>query len=490
MKSLRVLPALVCAGLVSACSFAPKYHTPDLPMPKEFTVTASDSTVADRWWTAFNDAALDSLVDEALRNNQDLAAAAARVEQARAIAGVAKSALYPELNVTGVASRTQLPEGTAVGRDNPANFFGLLGNISYELDFWGKLRNANKAARNAMLATEEGRRNVELSMISAVINTYFDLLATDRQLAVSRSTSDSRKESARLQRLRYEAGSISQLDLSQAEAELAAAEATVPVFERNARQTENALCVLVGRVGGSIERGKDGAEIDSIASPNIPVGLPSKLIARRPDVLGAEYALIGANANIGAARANYLPSIGLTGLAGWESTDLSQLITKHTDAWQISGNILQNIFAPGKVQRQVDLAWGDYRETLANYIRSVQQGFADVEDALVARRTNVLIRAAEDREVASRDTARKLAQIRYDAGESSYIEVLDAQRQLFQAQLLQAQARNIELSAFVQLYQALGGGFQTDEIIKQRQHIAGEAPQETRPGTQEHTQEH
>jgi outer membrane protein TolC len=154
--------------------------------------------------------------------------------------------------------------------------------------------------------------------------------------------------------------------------------------------------------------------------------------------------------------------------------------------WQISGNILQNIFAPGKVQRQVDLAWGDYRETLANYIRSVQQGFADVEDALVARRSNVLIRAAEDREVASRDTARKLAQIRYDAGESSYIEVLDAQRQLFQAQLLQVQARNIELSASVQLFQALGGGFQSDEIIKQRQHIAGEAPKETRPGVTEH----
>ena len=485
MKSLRVVPALVCAGLFSACSFAPKYHQPELPMPKEFSVAATDTTISDTWWTSFNDATLNGLVDEALKNNQDLAAAAARVEQARAIAGVAKSALYPEVFVTGNGSRTQLPDNTAVGRDNPANFFSLLGNISYELDFWGKLRNANKAARNQMLSTEEGRRNVELSMISTVMTTYFDLLAIDRQLAVSRSTLDSRKESARLQRLRYEAGSISQLDLSQAEAELAASEAAVPVFERNQRQTENALTVLVGRIGGRIERGQDGTAIDSIAAPEIPVGVPSTLIARRPDVLGAEYALIGANANIGTARANYLPSIGLTAFGGWESTDLSQLITKQTDVWQISGNVLQNIFAPGRVQRQVDLSWGIYRETLANYISAVQNGFADVENALVARRTNVLIREAEDREVASRDTARRLAQIRYDAGESSYIEVLDAQRQLFQAQILQSQARSNELGAFVQLFQALGGGFQTDEMIKQRNRIAGEAPEATRPGTQE-----
>jgi multidrug efflux system outer membrane protein len=486
MKSLRVVPALVCAGLVSACSFAPKYHTPDLPMPKEFSVAASDTTISDRWWTEFKDPRLTALVDEALKNNQDLAAAAARVEQARAIAGVAKSALYPELTAVGTASRTQLPDNTAVGRENPANFFSLLGNISYELDFWGKLRNANKAARNQMLSTEEGRRNVELSMISGVITTYFDLLANDRAFAVSRSTLDSRKESARLQRLRYEAGSISKLDLSQAEAELAAAEAAVPVFERNSRQIENALSVLVGHVGGNIERPKDGSELDSIASPNIPVGLPSKLIARRPDVMAAEYAMIGANANIGAARANWLPSIPLTAYGGWQSTDLSQLINTHTDAWQIAGSAIQNIFAPGRTQRQVDLAWGQYRETLAGYISAVQNGFADVENALVARRTNVLIRSAEDREVAARDEARRLAQIRYDAGESSYIEVLDAQRQLFQAQLLQAQARSNELSAFVQLYQALGGGFQTDELVKQRQHIAGEAPKETRPGVQEH----
>ncbi len=486
MKSLRVVPALVCAGLVSACSFAPKYHRPEPPMPKEFSVAATDSTISDRWWTSFNDATLTALVDEALKNNQDLAAAAARVEQARALAGVAKSALYPELAVVGDASRTQLPEGTAVSRDNPANFFDLLGTISYELDFWGRLRNANKAARNQMLSTEEGRRNVELSMISGVINTYFDLLANDRALAVSRSTLDSRRESVRLQRLRYEAGSISQLDLSQAEAELAAAEAATPVFERNVRQIENALNVLVGRVGGTIARSNDGSGLDSIASPQIPVGLPSLLIARRPDVMSAEFAMIGANANIGAARANYLPNISLTGYGGWQSDDLSQLITKHTDVWQAAGSVFQTIFAPGRTQRQVDLAWGQYRETLANYIRSVQQGFADVEDALVARRSNVLIRAAEDREVAARETARRLAQIRYDAGESSYIEVLDAQRQLFQAQILQAQARSNELSAFVQLYQALGGGFQTDQMIKQRQHVAGEAPAQTRPGVTEH----
>jgi multidrug efflux system outer membrane protein len=483
MKSLRVLAALTCVGMISACSFAPKYERPEPPMPQAFTAAASDSTIPDRWWTLFNDASLDSLVDEALAKNQDLAAAAARVEQSRAIAGVAKAALYPEITASGSASRTQIPDtqlSTAAGRENPFNSFDLLGNISYELDFWGKLRNANKAARNQMLASEEGRRNVELSLISDVITTYFDILSQDRALSVSLDTQDSRRESVRLQRLRYEAGAISQLDLSQAEAELAATEATVPVFERDIRQTENRMAVLLGRVGGSIDRDKGGTAIDSIASPNIPVGLPSMLIARRPDVMSAEYAMIGANANIGAARALYLPSIGLTGYGGWESDDLSKLIMKDTDVWQAGLSVFQTIFAPGRTQRQVDLAWGQYRETLANYVGSVQTAFADVEDALVARRSNVLIRAAEDREVTARDTARRLAQIRYDAGESSYIEVLDAQRQLFQAQILQAQARRNELAAFVQLFQALGGGWQTDEQNKARYRVAGEAPEQTR----------
>lgn len=482
MKSLRVAAALVCAGLISACSFAPKYHKPDLPVPQQFadTTASADSIQAD-WWTLFGDTTLNALVEEALANNQDLAAAAARVEQARAIAGVAKSALYPEINVQGSGSRTQIPGrqfAPGAGAENPFNSFDLLGTISYELDFWGKLRNANKAARNEMLATEEGRRNVELTLISDVIITYFDLLSLDRQLAISRATLASRQEAVRLQTLRYEAGSISQLDLSQAQAELAATEATVPVFERQMRAAENLLAVLLGRLGGSVARGENGDRIDAIASPEVPVGLPSELIARRPDVMSAEFAMIGANANIGAARAAYLPSIALTGYGGWQSDDLSRLITKDTDVWQASVGVFQTIFAPGRTQRQVDLAWGLYRETLADYIRSVQIAFADVDDALVARRTNLLIRQAEDREVAARQTAQDLSQIRYDAGESSYLEVLDAQRQLFQAQLLRAEARRSELAAFVQLFKALGGGWETEEEMKARMRVAGEEPED------------
>ena len=487
MKSLRVGAAVACAGLFAACSFAPKYNRPDLPLPDQFAdTTAASETIRADWWTLFGDTTLNALVEEALRNNQDLAAAAARVEQARAIAGVAKAALYPEINVQGSASRTQIPGtqfSTAPGAENPFNSFDLLGTISYELDFWGKLRNANKAARNEMLATEEGRRNVGLTLISDVITTYFDLLSLDRALAVARSTLESRQESVRLQNLRYEAGSISQLDLSQAQAELAATEATVPVFERQMRAAENRMAVLLGRIGGSVARGENGDRIDAVVSPEIPVGLPSELIARRPDVMSAEFAMIGSNANIGAARAAYLPSISLTGFGGWQSDELSQLITKNTDVWQASVGVFQTIFAPGRTQRQVDLAWGLYRETLANYIRSVQSAFAEVQDALVARRANVLIREAEDREVAARTTALELSQIRYDAGESSYIEVLDAQRQLFQAQILQAQARSNELAAFVQLFKSLGGGWESEDQMKARYRIAGEAPEETRPNT-------
>jgi multidrug efflux system outer membrane protein len=260
----------------------------------------------------------------------------------------------------------------------------------------------------------------------------------------------------RLQQIRYDAGTISQLDLSQAQAELFATEATVPVLEREVRLTENRLAVLLGRIGGSIARGDS---IEAISSPAIPVGLPSELIARRPDVLAAEHFLIATNADIGVARAAYLPSISLTGYGGWESDDLSKLIMEDTDIWQASIGVFQNIFAPGRTQRQVDLAWGRHRETLANYIKSVQVAFAEVEDALVSRRSSTLIRTAEDGEVAARSNALELAQIRYDAGDSSYIEVLDAQRQLFQAQLLQVAARRGELNSSVLLFKALGGGW-------------------------------
>ena len=456
MKSLRITIALLSTLGLAACSFAPKYERPDLPMPETYSVAASTDTIPLDWWTLFGDTTLNALVEEALAANQDLAAAAARVEQARAIAGVAKSELYPVITAGGSGSRTQIAERTAGAAENPFNSFDLIGAISYELDFWGKLRNASKAARNEMLATAEGRRNVELAVTADVVSTYFDLLSFDRQLMVARSTLASRRDAVRLQQLRYDAGAISQLDLAQAQAELASTEATVPVFEREMRQTENRLGVLLGRIGGSVVRGDS---LDAIGAPEVPVGLPSEIIARRPDVLAAEYRMIASNANIGVARSAYLPSIALTGYAGWESNDLSALIMKNTDIWSASVSVFQNIFAPGRTKRQVELAWGLQRETLADYIKSVQVAFAEVEDALVARRTSVTVREAEDRELAARTRAMELAQIRYDAGDSSYIEVLDAQRQLFQAQLLRTAARRGELHSSVLLFKALGGGW-------------------------------
>jgi multidrug efflux system outer membrane protein len=456
MKLLPVSIAVLSTVGFAACSFAPDYHRPDLPMPESYSATASADTIPLDWWTLFGDTTLNAMIEEALFANQDLAIAAARVEQARAIAGVAKARLYPEITAQGSANRTQITQGAAGGRENPFNSFDLIGVISYELDFWGKLRNASKSAREELLATEEGRRNVELAVVADVASTYFDLLAFDRQLAVSRSTLAARRESVRLQQLRYNAGTISQLDLSQAEAELAATEATEPVIEFGLRQTENRLAVLLGRIGGVVVRGDS---LDTVGSPEVPVGLPSELITRRPDVLAAEHLMIASNANIGVARAAYLPSISLTGYGGWESDDLSKLIMQDTDIWQASIGVFQNIFAPGRTQRQVDLAWGLHRETLAGYIKSVQVAFAEVEDALVGRRTSVTAREAEDREVAARARALELAEIRYDAGDSSYIEVLDAQRQLFQAQLLQAAAQRGELNSSVFLFKALGGGW-------------------------------
>ncbi len=457
------LAALAALPLAACTALGPDYSRPELPLPGSYSAAApAEAALPDRWWGLFGDPTLDRLVTEALGANQDLAAAAARVEEARALAGIARADRYPTVAGTVTGSRTRLSKETLnlppeVVIPLEIDRYRAAANISYELDFWGRLRRLAEAARAELLASEEGRRNVELALVSEVTAAYFDLLAFDHQLAIVRETLGSRGESVRLQRLRFEHGTISELDLAQAEAELAATEATVPALERAVRQTEDRLAVLLGRIGGTVER---GGALSGVAPPEVPVGLPSALLARRPDVLAAEQRLAAANARIGAARAAYFPSISLTGYAGTESAELASLFASGTGVWQAALGLVEPIFNAGRTRRQVEAARARERQALAAYTKAVQSAFAEVEDALVARRTGAEERAVLARQVEALTRARRLAGLRYEAGESSYLEVLDAERSLFRAELELSRARRSELDAAVDLMRALGGGWE------------------------------
>lgn len=457
------LTVTAAAVLLGGCaSLRTKYERPAVALPDAYSQTGPAGTaIPDAWWKLFGDSNLDRLVDEALGANQDLAAAAARVEEARALAGFARAEQFPVVDAGGSASRTrfsnasgQFPPGVPLEFDA----FRLTASVSYEFDFWGRYRRATEAARAELLATEEGRRNVRLALAADVATAWFDLLSLDRQLAIARETLGTRGESVRLQNARYDAGTISELDLAQAQSEVASTEATVPALTRAIRQTENRLNVLLGRIGGTHDH--TGTNLEAPTLPEVPAGLPSQLLARRPDLVAAEQRLIAADARIGIARAAYFPSISLTGYAGSESTDLADLFSSGTGIWQAALGVLQPIWNAGRTRRQVEAATAREKQAEAAYQKAIQTAFAEVEDALIARSTGIEEREARARQVEALGRARNLADIRYDAGESSYFEVLDAQRSQFVAQITWTQARRDELVAAVALFKALGGGWE------------------------------
>jgi len=468
--------SLVRAGLLaglavlsSAClTLGPQYRRPEIAMPQAFPGAApatntAPAAIADAWWKEFQDPALDALVDEALRANQDLVAAAARVEEARALYGESRSDRFPQVTAGLSASRSKLSAQTSQlppTADLTTSRVHASGDLSFELDFWGRLARASEAARAELVASEEGRREVRTGLIADVVTAYLDLRTFDRQLAVTRQTVDSRTEAVRLQRVRFDAGTISELDLAQAQAELAVSEAAAPDLERLVRQAEDRLAVLLGRIGGSIERsGEVAAGTLALTLPEVPAGLPSDLLTRRPDVAAAEQRLVASHARVAVARAGYFPSISLTGSLGSESRELSELFKAGTGIWSAAAGLLQPIFQAGKVTRQVEAARARERQALAAYAKTLQTAFAEVSDALAARSGGSAQRAALEREVEALGRALHLAQLRYEAGDSSYLEVLDAERALFRGQLDLAAARRSELAAAVTLFKALGGGW-------------------------------
>ena len=450
---------LIAATLALTACLGEPYRRPDLAVPSQYRFApAQPQGVADTaWWGTFADPSLDALVTEALASNQDLRIAAARVDQFQGAKVTTRAPLFPTVGYagsTGRESRSELVYGP--GADDARSFSSAGFTAGWEIDVWGRVRNLTAAADADWRASEADRRAAVLAVVGAVVSGYVTLLSLDDQLATSERTLAGRRQALDVFEKRYKGGVISKVELSQARSQYEVAAAAVPVLRQQIAQQENALSVLVGRNPGPITRGRALMEL---GTPVVPTGLPSELLTQRPDVVSAELSLVAANARVSAARALYFPSISLTGLLGVASLDLDELFDDGSSTWNYQGSITGPIFQGGSVLGVNRQAEAQRRQLLANYDKVVQRAFADVDDALIATQMSTERTSAQRRQVeALRDYAR-LARKRFEGGYSSYLEVLDAETSLFNAELLYSQGQRERLLAHVNLYKALGGGW-------------------------------
>ena len=450
--------------LTASCTLGPDYVRPEVPVPehwREIATPEQDSLANTPWWELFQDPQLVELIKIALAENQDLKIAVERIEEARALYGFVHADMYPHVDAQASASvvqvsRTGIPP-LPKPIDNQGSLYTLAGTAYWELDFFGRIRRASEAELRQMYAVEEARRGVVLTLVADVARTYVELRDLDRRLEISRSTVESRVRYVELARDRFEGGLTSELDMRQAEAELYRTTSQVHEFELAVVQKENELSALLGRNPGDLARGRTLAEV---AVPDaVPAGLPSALLERRPDVRQAEEQLASANARIGEAKALLYPNISLTGAFGFESSDLGDLLKSPAQSWSLSANLLQPIFNAGQNQRRVEVAESQQRQALYGYERSVLLACRDVEDSLVGLRQSGLLRASERQRVAAERKVLELAELRYRGGVAAYLEVLDAQRSLFDAELSEASTVRDQWVSLIQLYKALGGGW-------------------------------
>ncbi len=469
----RALAGAALTLLLAGCTVGPGYQRPELAAPENhrtLTTAAEAESLADLpWWEVFQDPVLHELINEALASNYDLRIAAARVEEARARAGVAKSFLYPELNLTAgygvneASLTTDPPQATSGDRryENVNASFVL----SWEIDLFGRLRRQNESAMAVFLATDEARQGVVLTLVADVATSYFALRTLDLDLEIARRTLELNDETVKLYRDRLVGGVSNKLEVNQAIATRARTAAAIPELERQIAAQENLLSLLLGRNPGPIPRGT--ALTDQYLQPVVPAGLPSALLDRRPDVRQAEQLLVSANADVGAAKALFYPTISLTGLFGGASSDLTNLADRQSQVWSIGAGLFQPLFQAGRIRRNYEAAQAAFEQALAQYMKTAQNAFREVADSLVAIDKLQLVRVEQETGVAALQEASDLARARYDQGLSSYFEVLLADEQLFAAELDLAKTRYGQLDAVVQLYRALGGGWQQPEQAEQ-----------------------
>jgi len=450
--------------LLTGCAVGPNYKRPSVTVPGSYRGLAPDSgteTITslgdEKWWTIFQDEQLQALIREALTQNYDVRIAATRVLQAQAVLGITRADQFPTITGGASASSVGIPRTKNLpGFETSSNQVNL--SLFWELDFWGKYRRATEAARANLLATEWGQKAVVSSLVSNVASAYFELLELDAEMEISRRTLASRKDSLRLVEIRAKGGATSLLDVRQSEQLVYTAAASIPDLERRIEQQENLISILVGRNPGPVIRGKPLVENPLL--PVVPAGLPSSLLARRPDIQSAEQQLVAANAQIGVAKAAYFPQITLTAVGGYQSSALTGLFSGPAGFWSFGGQLLQPIFTGGSIRSNVRLTEAQQQEAVLIYQQSIQQAFREVSDSLVAYRKNQKFRAQQELLTASAQDATRLSGVRYAGGVTSYLEVLDSDTRYFDAQFGLAQAQFNERLALVQLYNALGGGWQ------------------------------
>jgi len=446
--------------LAPACKLGPDYRRPVIDSPEAFTAGPGETSLANvEWWDIFQDPVLRESIETALAENKDLLAAAWRVDEARAQLGFVKSQMYPSFGFQATAERTS-PSDEAIGfLFDDFNNFAAGAGVSWEADLWGKFRRSNESARSELFATEWGRRALIVSLVSEVARAYFLLRDLDARLEIAMHTLDSRRDSTELIRNRFEGGIVSELDVRQAEIEEETAAVAVPAFERRITQVENALSVLLGRNPGPIARGAE--LVDQRLPDEPPVGLPSELLRRRPDVMQVEELLHAQMARIGVAQALRWPSLSLTGFLGLQSQELSDFISGGT--WNVGAGLVSPLFEFGKNKRRVEVERARTEQAILGYEATVLDAFREVEDSLIAIRTLREEHGARVRQLSSAQEARRLSRARYDGGVTSYLEVLDIERSLFQSELDASRTLQEHLSAIVDLYAALGGGWDPNE---------------------------
>jgi len=466
----KTLPILI-AVLTTGCTVGPNYTRPKTDVPTAYRAptplpAAEAASIADlKWFDVFKDEKLQDLIRTALQQNYDLRLAVSRVEEARASLGVVRSNQFPqfgaggsvEINRLSRGGETPLPAAFLPSQDR--NFgSAALQLLSFEVDIWGKLRRATEAARANLLSADETRKAVVTTLVSDVATAYLTMRELDYTLQISQETLKTREESLELTRSRQTGGVSTLLDLRQAEQLVYTAAETIPTIQQQIEQTENQITLLLGDNPSSVARGRSFTEQGF--PPEVPAGLPSSLLERRPDIQAAEHDLIAANAQIGVARAAYFPTVSLSGFLGGQSTQLSSLFSGPHSAWSLAPQVTQPIFTAGRLKSNVQLAQAERDEAVTQYQKTIQTAFTEVSDALIAHRRVRESREKQQALVIALEDRKRLAYLRYHGGVDTQLNALDADRDLFQAQLDLAQLQLRDTLTVVQLYKALGGGWQ------------------------------
>jgi len=472
MKAVGVLLA-VCT--LAACTSGPDYKRPDMVLPESWPVKQDDaavkaSGVTDQWWHLYADAVLDQFEEEALAHNADIQVAASHVLEVRAQLGITKADQYPELSANASQSRTK---ATTVGTfPLPAyipaiqNFSHISLDASYELDLWGKLRRASEAARADLLSAESARDTVRLTLTTQVAQQYFALVSLDAQEEATRRLLTGRQDRIELNKKQLEVGVISEYDLHQAEADVASVQSQLASLIQARSKQETTLTLLLGRSPRDVMASELHRGSPSLPVASVPEGLPADLLLRRPDLKDAEQRLVALNARIGVARAQYFPSISLTSYVGSESVAFSNLFTKPANIFQFAGNVTQPIFNAGRIGFQVDVAEARRDQALIQYKQAVANAFGDVRNALSAQESARQVLTYESARSEALEQAYKQAEMRYQAGIASRLELLDVERNYLQTQLNRLDAERAQRSAVADLFKALGGGWEKQDVAK------------------------